>query len=125
MLICNNFTISNTPLPTTSAPPPNYWIWSERQRLTHYSIRTKTQYLHWVKHFIAFHGKRPPKDLGEAEVEASLSHLAVDGNMATLTQNHALSALLFPYREVLGVDLPWMSEVARAKRFQLLPVVLT
>lgn len=63
----------------------------------------------WVKRFIVFHGKRHPKHMGAAEVEAFLSHLAVDGNVAASTQNQALSALLFLYRDVLGVDLPRMS----------------
>ena len=93
--------------------------------MKHYSTRTETQYVHWVKRFIVFHGKRHPKDMGAAEVEAFLSHLAVDGNVAASTQNQALSALLFLYRDVLGVDLPWMSEVIRAKRPARLPVVLT
>lgn len=71
-----------------------------------------------------FHGNRHPKDTGAAEVEAFLSHLAVDGNVAASTQNQTLSALLFLYRDVLGVVSPWMSELIRAKRPARLPVVL-
>ncbi|WP_338846233.1 phage integrase N-terminal SAM-like domain-containing protein [Massilia sp. W12] len=94
-------------------------------RLRHYSIRTETQYVHWVRRFILFHGKRHPKDMGGAEVEAFLSHLALEGNVAASTQNQALSALLFLYREVLEQDLPWMEGVVRAKRPARLPVVLS
>lgn len=94
-------------------------------RLRHYSLSTERQYVHWIKRFILFHGKRHPGELGATEVEAFLTHLAVDGNVASSTQNQALSALLFLYREVLGQDLPWMQEVVRAKRPARLPVVLS
>ncbi len=97
----------------------------DKVRLRHYSLSTERQYVHWVKRFILFHGKRHPADLGPAAVEAFLTHLAVDGNVAASTQNQALSALLFLYREVLGLDLPWMQDVVRAKRPARLPVVLT
>ena len=126
LLIFKDFMIANTPVPTTAAPPPKLLDQVRAKvRLKHYSIRTETQYVHWVKRFIVFHGKRHPKDMGVAEVEAFLSHLAVDGNVAASTQNQALSALLFLYRDVLGVDLPWMDEVIRAKRPARLSVVLT
>ena len=126
LLIFKDFMIANTPVPTIAAPPPKLLDQVRAKvRLKHYSIRTETQYVHWVKRFIVFHGKRHPKDMGAAEVEAFLSHLAVDGNVAASTQNQALSALLFLYRDVLGVDLPWMDEVIRAKRPARLPVVLT
>ncbi len=97
----------------------------DRIRVKHYSIRTEAQYVHWVRRFILFHGKRHPRELGAPEVEAFLTHLAVEGGVAASTQNQALSALLFLYREVLGVDLPWLDNVTRAKRPQRLPVVLT
>jgi integron integrase len=97
----------------------------DRIRIKHYSIRTETQYVQWVRRFILFHGKRHPRDLGAAEMEAFLTHLAVDGNVAAATQNQALSALLFLYREVLQIDVPWLDKVVRAKRPQRLPVVLT
>jgi integron integrase len=97
----------------------------DRIRVKHYSIRTETQYVQWVRRFILFHGKRHPRDLGAPEVEAFLTHLAVEGQVASSTQNQALSALLFLYREVLGMELPWLENVTRAKRPQRLPVVLT
>ncbi|MDD3651189.1 MAG: phage integrase N-terminal SAM-like domain-containing protein [Immundisolibacter sp.] len=97
----------------------------DRIRVKHYSIRTETQYVQWVRRFILFHGKRHPREMGAGEVEAFLSHFAVDGKVAAATQNQALSALLFLYREVLGVTLPWLDNVTRAKRPQRLPVVLT
>lgn len=92
-------------------------------RLLHYSIRTETQYVQWIKRFILFHGKRHPCEMGAAEVEAFLTDLAVRGNVAASMQNQALSALLFLYREVLGQDMPWMGEMVRAKRPARLPVV--
>ena len=96
----------------------------DKIRVKHYSIRTETQYLQWIKRFIFFHGKQHPRDLGAAEVEAFLSHLATEGNVSASTQNQALSALLFLYREVLGIVLPWMDTMVRAKKPQRLPVVL-
>jgi len=97
----------------------------DRIRVKHYSIRTETSYVQWIKRFILFHNKRHPREMGAAEVEAFLTHLAVAGDVSASTQNQALSALLFLYREVLGVDLPWLDNVTRAKRSQRLPVVLT
>jgi integron integrase len=90
----------------------------------HYSIRTETQYVQWIKRFILFNSKRHPKDMGAAEVEAFLSHLVVEGNVSASTQNQALSALLFLYREVLAIELPWLVDVVRAKKPQRLPSVL-
>lgn len=97
----------------------------EAIRLRHYSIRTEQAYTDWIKRFILFHGKRHPRELGAAEVERFLTHLAVEGRVAASTQNQALSALLFLYKAVLRVDLPWLGEVTRAKRPGRLPVVLT
>ncbi|WP_372716795.1 integron integrase [Immundisolibacter sp.] len=113
---------ANTPAPQT---PKLLDQVRNRIRVKHYSIRTETQYVQWVRRFILFHGKRHPLDMGAGEVEAFLSHLAVEGHVAAATQNQALSALLFLYKEVLGVDLPWLNNVTRAKRPQHLPVVLT
>ena len=93
--------------------------------LRHYSIRTEQAYTDWIKRFILFHGKRHPREMGAAEVERFLTHLAEEGRVAASTQNQALSALLFLYREVLKVDLPWLGEMTRAKRPGRLPVVLT
>jgi integron integrase len=96
-----------------------------RLRLKHYSIRTEQQYVYWVRSFILYHNKRHPAEMGAGEVEAFLTHLAVTGRVAAATQNQALSALLFMYREVLRLDLPWLTQVVRAKRPARLPVVLT
>lgn len=96
-----------------------------RIRVKHYSIRTESQYVQWIRRFILFHGKRHPREMGGAEVEAFLSHLAVDGNVAAATQSQALAALLFLYREVLGVELPWLNKITRAKKPVRLPTVLT
>jgi integron integrase len=94
-----------------------------RQR--HYSYRTEETYLHWMKRFILFSGKRHPRELGAAEVTAFLSDLAVFRNVAAATQNQALSALLFLYKEVLAMPLPWLDEVVRAKLPVRRPSVLT
>ena len=94
-------------------------------RVRHYSIRTESAYVDWVRRFILFNGKRHPRDLGAAEVTAFLTHLAVDRRVAPTTQNQAKSALLFLYREVLGVQLPWLDEIVGAKSHRRLPVVLT
>ena len=97
----------------------------EQLRIRHYSLRTEDAYVDWVRRFILFQGKRHPKDLGAPEVQAFLSHLAVDRGVSASTQNQAKAALLFMYREVLVTDLPWLTEVAQAKRQTKLPVVLT
>ncbi len=97
----------------------------ERIRVKHYFIRTEETYLHWVKRYILFHKKRHPAEMGAPEVEAFLSHLAITANVSASTQNLALSSILFLYREVLEVDLPWLEGVTRAKKPQRLPVVLT
>ncbi len=97
----------------------------DRIRIKHYSLRTETTYVHWIKRFILFHGKRHPKDMGAPELEEFLSHLATDLDVAASTQNLALSALLFLYKEVLGQKLPWLGDVTRAKKPQRLPTVLS
>jgi integron integrase len=94
-------------------------------RLKHYSIRTEEAYVDWIKRFILFHNKRHPKDMGRAEVEAFLTHLAVEGHVAASTQNQAFSALLFLYREVLQVEFDAPLDSVRAKKPARLPVVLT
>mgnify|MGYP005806038955 CR=1 FL=1 len=97
----------------------------ESLRVRHYSLRTEDAYLDWVRRFILFHGKRHPKDMGAPEVQAFLSHLAVDRRVSPSTQNQAKAALLFLYRHLLEVDLPWLGEVVQARRQPRLPVVLT
>jgi len=94
-------------------------------RRKHYSLRTEDSYTHWIKRFIYFHGKRHPKDLGEPEVTAFLNHLARERGVASSTQNQALSALLFLYKEVLATPLAWLDGLDRAKRPARVPSVLT
>jgi integron integrase len=94
-------------------------------RRKHYSIRTEQSYIDWIRRFILFHGKRHPLEMGEQEVTVFLTHLARDGGVAASTQNQALSALLFLYKEVLRQELGWLEHVERAKKPARLPVVLT
>ncbi len=94
-------------------------------RRKHYSIRTEEAYVSWIKRFILFHNKRHPREMGAPEVEAFLTHLAVERRVAASTQNQALSAILFLYREVLGIDLDLPLRAVRAKRPRRLPTVLT
>lgn len=96
-----------------------------RVRVKHYSRRTEQAYVGWIRRFILANGRRHPHELGEKEVEAFLTRLATQGRVAAGTQNQALSALLFLYREVLKVELPWMENVIRAKRPSRIPVVLS
>jgi integron integrase len=94
-------------------------------RLKHYSIRTEQAYIDWIKRFILFHNKRHPREMAEAEVTQFLTYLARDGNVAASTQNQALSALLFLYKEVLKQEIGWLGRVERAKRPAKLPIVLS
>ena len=94
-------------------------------RVRHYSLRTEETYVAWVRRFILFHGKRHPKAMGALEVQAFLTHLAVDRTVAPSTQNQAKAALLFLYRHFLGLELPWLEEVVQAKATIRLPVVLS
>lgn len=93
-------------------------------RTKHYSLRTEKVYVDWIKRFIWFHDKRHPQEMGAPQVEAFLSHLAVDRSVSASTQNQAKSALLFLYKEVLQIELPWLTEVTQAKVPKRLPVVL-
>jgi len=95
-----------------------------RMRLKHYSVATERICVQWMRRFIFANGRRHPRELGGEEVERFLSRLATEGDVAASTQNQALSALLFLYREVLRIDLPWMENVVRAKRPRRVPVVL-
>lgn len=115
--------ISSTP--AASDPPKLLDQVREKIRVKHYSIRTETQYVHWIKRFILHHGKRHPREMGAKEVEAFLTHLATHGNVSAATQNQALAAILFLYREIFDQQLPWMDNVIRAKKPQRLPVVLS
>lgn len=96
-----------------------------RLRLKHYSLRTEQAYLYWIRRYIHANGRRHPRELDGVAVERFLSRLATRDNVAPSTQNQALAALLFLYREVLGLQLPWMEDVVRAKRTRRLPVVLS
>lgn len=96
-----------------------------RCRVRHYSKRTEQAYVAWIWRFIRANGGRHPKGLGGEEVEAFLTRLATEGKVAASTQNQALAALLFLYKEVLGQDLPWMGAVVRAKQPRRIPVVLS
>jgi site-specific recombinase XerD len=97
----------------------------EAIRLRHYSYRTEQQYLAWIRRYIHFHRRRHPRDMGGAEVEAFLTYLANDRNVTAATQAQALAALLFLYKRVLNVELPWLDSVVRASRPKRLPVVLS
>ena len=93
-------------------------------RVRHYSRRTEKAYVGWIRRFILFHGKRHPDGMAADEITRFLSYLAVERNVSASTQNQALSALLFLYRDVLGRELAWMDEIVRARRPARLPVVL-
>ena len=97
----------------------------EAIRARHYSRQTEKAYWYWIRYFVLFHGKRHPAGMGAAEVSAFLSWLATDRNVAAATQNQALSALLFLYRAVLGMELPWLGDLVRAQRPVRLPTVLS
>lgn len=94
-------------------------------RYRHYSYRTEQSYIHWIKRYIYFHNKKHPRDMGADEIVEYLTHLAVKRKVSPSTQNQALSALLFLYKQVLKVDLPWLDNIKRAKRKKYIPVVFT
>ena len=97
----------------------------ERLRYLHYSLRTERAYADWIKRYIFYHHKRHPAEMGAKEAESFLTHLAAERNVSASTQNQALAALLFLYKEVLQVELPWLTNIARAKKPLHLPTVLT
>ena len=94
-------------------------------RARHLALRTEQAYLHWIRRYLAFHGRRHPRDLGAPALEAFLTHLAMEHKVSAATQNQALQALLFLYRLVLSINLPWLENVTRAPKSKHLPVVLT
>jgi len=115
-------------LPQTSPKPTGKKLLDvvrDTIRRKHYSIRTEEAYVNWIRRFILFHGKRHPKDMGAAEVEAFLTHLATEGHVSASTQNQAFSALLFLYREVLHRELDAPVHALRAKESRHIPAVLT
>ncbi len=105
--------------------PELFEIIRQRVQRLNYSRRTEQAYVGWIRRFIFAHGMRHPRHLGEREVENFLTVLANSAQVSAGTQNQALSALLFLYREILKVDLPWMNNVVRAKRSRRIPVVLS
>jgi len=113
------------PGPVSPGKPKLLELVRDAIRLKHYSIRTEQAYVDWIKRFILFHHKRHPAEMAETEVTAFLTHLARVGNVAASTQNQALSALLFLYKEVLKQEIGWLGKVERAKKPPKLPVVLT
>jgi len=98
----------------SSAPPLRARV-RARIRLKHYSIGTEQAYADWIRRYVLFHGKRHPSALGAPEVEAFLTHLAVEGKVAAATQNQAKAALLFLYQVVLEVELPWLERVEKPR----------
>jgi integron integrase len=112
--------------PESATPRPRLFDEVRRRlRVKHYSLRTEQAYLYWIRRYIQSNGRRHPRELGGNEIESFLSDLAQRQRVAPSTQNQALAALLFLYREVLALDLPWMENVVRAKRAPRLPVVLS
>jgi len=94
-------------------------------RTLHYSIRTEQAYVDWTRRFILFHNKRHPKDMGKEEIEAFLTHLAVERRVSASTQSQAKAALLFLYQKVLKLEVDWLNDVVTAKQPQRVPTVLT
>ena len=113
------------PLPHPKTPNTLMQAVRQRVRFRHYSLRTERAYIQWIRRFIAFHGRRHPREMGAPEVTAFLGDLATNGQVAAATQNQALAAILFLYKEVLEIELPWLENVPRAKRAHHLPTVLT
>lgn len=113
--------------PLAPAPPALRLLDQVRARIRvkHYSIRTEETYVDWIRRFVLHFGKRHPRELGARHVEAFLSDLAVTRRVAASTQNQAKAALLFLYREVLELELPWLEGITQARTPQRLPVVLT
>jgi integron integrase len=113
-------------MPAASPQPPRLLDqMRERIRVKHYSLSTEKTYLYWVRFFIRWSGMRHPRDMGAADVEAFLSHLATGREVSAGTQNQSMHAILFLYKEVLGITLPWLDSITRAKPSKRLPVVLT
>jgi len=106
-------------------PPTLFGVVREQIRLRHYSLRTQDTYIEWMRRYIRFCGGRHPRQLGPQEITTFLTHLAVDLKVAAATQNVALQALLFLYRDVLRIELPRLEGIVRATRPRKLPVVLT
>jgi integron integrase len=108
-----------------SERPGLFAVARERMRTRHFSLRTEKAYLQWLRRYVEFHERRHPRELGAPQVEEFLSHLAVHRKVSAATQNQALQAILFLYRHVLGIELPWLDGVTRATAPRRLPVVLS
>ena len=102
-----------------------YEVSREKMRTRHFAYRTEQAYLYWIRRYVNFHSRKHPREMGSSDVEAFLTHLAVNEHVSASTQNQALQALLFLYRHVLEIELPWLENVTRARRPKRLPVVLT
>src|SRR3954463_5263301 len=94
-------------------------------RMRHLSLRTEQAYIAWIRRYIFFHNKRHPREMSEPEIRQFISHLAVNGGITASTQTVALSALLFLYRDVLKIDLKYISDIERARKPKRLPTVFT
>jgi integron integrase len=122
------YTGENGSVTSGCAPPQPPRLLDEVRRvlrLKYYSLRTEQAYLSWIRRFILANGKRHPREMGASEVERFLSGLAVDRRVSAGTQNQALAALLFLYKQVLDIQLPWLDTIVRAKRSRRIPVVLS
>lgn len=97
----------------------------ERIRYLHYSIRTEKAYVYWARFFIRWHGMRHPREMGGPDVEAFLRYLANEREASVSTHHQALSTILFPCREALGIELPWMQDIGRPQTRRRIPAVLT
>ena len=115
----------DTTLNLAAKPPKLLEQLRAKVRTLHYSMLTEDVYADWARRFIVFHDKRHPKGMGASEVEAFLTYLALERKVSASTQNQAKAALLFLYKQVLGIDLPWLAEIVTAKASRRLPVVLT
>src|SRR5271170_517383 len=105
--------------------PGLFAVARDKMRTRHLALRTEQVYLQWLRRYIAFHHRRHPRELGAPEVEEFLTHLAVHRKVSAATQSQALQALLFLYRHVLEIELPWLDNVTRAAQPKRLPVVLS
>src|SRR5205823_14428344 len=108
-----------------ASQPGLFAVTREKMRTRHLSLRTEQAYLQWLRRYIAFHGRKHPRELGAPEVEQFLTFLAVRRKVSAATQNQALQALLVLYRHVLEIELPWLANVIRATRPKRLPVVFS
>jgi len=118
-------TPTSVPARPSAQPPRLLHQLRERARYLHYSLSTEKAYVYWVRFFIRWSGMRHPRDMGSAEVEAFLTMLAAQRHVSPSTHKQALSALLFLYKEVLGLDLPWMEAFRRPAYTRRIPAVLT